>query len=45
MAKMKLKTDSGARKRFKLTKNGKIKRPKAGPPSDCKATPIHLPTH
>ena len=26
MAKMKLKTHSGAKKRFKLTKNGKIKR-------------------
>ena len=26
MAKMKLKTCSGAKKRFKLTKNGKIKR-------------------
>ena len=25
MAKMKLKTHSGAKKRFKLTKNGKIK--------------------
>ena len=26
MAKMKLKTHSGAKKRFKLTKNGKVKR-------------------
>ena len=31
MAKMKLKTHSGAKKRFKLTKNGKIKRGR--PPS------------
>ena len=29
MAKMKLKTLSGAKKRFKLTKNGKIKRSRA----------------
>ena len=31
MAKMKLKTHSGAKKRFKLTKNGKIKRGHAFP--------------
>ena len=30
MAKMKLKTHSGAKKRFKLTKNGKIKRGQNG---------------
>ena len=30
MAKMKLKTHSGAKKRFKLTKNGKIKRGQIG---------------
>ena len=32
MAKMKLKTHSGAKKRFKLTKNGKIKRPRIPQP-------------